>query len=73
VKGEEPLVRPKALTFSPDVQSLIDAPLVAGEIAVGLRHASNTALVLALINLRLVDPVYFDSALPAAIALVKAR
>jgi hypothetical protein len=73
VKGEEPLVRPKALTFSPDVQSMIDAPLVAAEIAVGLRHASNTALVLALINLRLVDPIYFDSALPAAIALVKAR
>jgi hypothetical protein len=47
--------------------------LVAAEIANGLRHPPNTPLVLALINLWLVDPVYFDSALPAAIAFLKAR
>ena len=73
VKGEEAFVRPHPLVFSQDVQPLIDAPLVAAEIATGRRRTPNAALILTLINLRLVDPVYFDSALPAAIALAKAR
>jgi hypothetical protein len=70
VRGQEPHARPSGLIFNPYLQPVIDAPLVTAEIAAGLRAAPDTALMLALINLRLVDPLYFDSALPAALAFV---
>lgn len=64
-----PLKRPQWLPeFNPDVRPIIDAPLVAAEIATGFRPGPTTVSeILALINLRLVDPVYFDAALPASI------
>ncbi len=48
-------------------QSLIDAPLVAAEMAAGVRPSPDVDERLMLINLRLVDPGYFDAALPAAL------
>lgn len=57
-------------SFDPYAQAVIDAPLVTAEIAVGLRPAPDTSSMLTLINLRLVDPHYFDSALPAAVAFI---
>jgi len=63
--------RSTKLSFSPQVQPLIDAPLVAAEMAVGLRPAPDLGQTLTLINLRLVDTEYFDAALPAAIAHIQ--
>lgn len=57
-------------SFVSYAQAVIDAPLVAAEIAAGLRPAPSTASMLRLINLRLVDPHYFDSALPSALAFI---
>lgn len=63
-----PIKRPHWLPeFNADVRSMIDAPLVAAEMATELRPGPTVSESLALINLRLVDPVYFDTALPAAI------
>jgi hypothetical protein len=70
VTGQEPRLRPPGLVFDRAVQTVIDAPLLAAEIAAGKRPAPDTAMVLSLINLRLVDPSYFDSALPAALTLI---
>ena len=70
VGGLEPLVRPAVLpSFGSHVQPVIDAPLVAAEMAAGHRPAPDAAEKLKLINLRLVDPIYFDAALPAALNL----
>jgi len=70
VSGLEPVSRPAALpSFNPFLQSLIDAPICAAEMAAGLRPAPNVKEKLVLINLPFVDPVYFDDALPAALVL----
>ena len=55
--------------FNPYAQSMIDAPLVAAEMATERRSVPDMEERLVLINLRLIDPLYFDAALPAAIAL----
>lgn len=70
VRGFDPPDRPAGLSgFSRYVQTMIDAPVVAAEIAAGLRAAPDVDDRLALINLRFVDPLYFDAALPAALSL----
>ena len=70
VGGVTPLNRPGELPrFHPYCQSVIDAPLVAAEMAVGVRPPPDVDERLKLINLRLVDPSYFDDALPAALHL----
>lgn len=73
VRGEEPHARPPGFSFGHHCQPVIDAPLVTAEIATGLRPPPDTKLMLRLINLRLVDPLYFDSALPAALAFVRKK
>ncbi len=70
VLGLEPLHRPEGIDFNPYAQSVIDAPLVAAEMAAGQRATPSVAEKLILINLRLVDPIYFDAALPAALHLL---
>ena len=68
VSGLQPANRPDGLAgFDKYTQPMIDAPLVAAEMAVGCRRQPSVADKLLLINLRLVDPVYFDAALPAAL------
>lgn len=57
--------------FNSHIQKVIDAPLVAAEIAAGLRtDQGNLGTALRLIVLRMADPHYFDSALPVALALL---
>ena len=73
VRGLEPLHRPAKLSFNPYAQSVIDAPLVAAEIAAGRKAEPSVPEKLTLINLRLVDPIYFDTALPAALHLLFAK
>ncbi len=73
VQGLEALHRPAKLCFNPYAQSVIDAPLVAAEMAAGRRAAPSVPEKLILINLRLVDPIYFDTALPAALHLLFAK
>lgn len=68
VQGLTPLLRPKGTSFSPEAQPVLDAPLVAAEVALGRRQL-DTDEMLNLINLRLVDPAYFDTALPLAIQI----
>ena len=70
VRGLEPLHRPEGIHFNRYVQSVIDAPLVVAEMAAGQRAKPSVAEKLNLINLRLVDPIYFDAALPAALHLL---
>jgi hypothetical protein len=48
---------------------VIDAPLAAAEFAAETRSVATVRDLLTLINLRLVDPGYFDAALPAAVSL----
>ena len=68
VGGLVPHRRPAALPeFNTHVQKMIDAPVVAAEMAAGLRAQPKADEKLALINLRFVDPLYFDAALPAAL------
>jgi hypothetical protein len=69
VRGLTPLRRPFHSSFDKDTQAVVDAPIVAAEIAAGRRAAANPAEILSLIGLRLVDPAYFDEALPLALAL----
>ncbi len=70
VRGFEPPDRPPGLSgFNRYVQTMIDAPLVAAEMAAELRGAPDVDDSIALINLRFVDPLYFDAALPAALSL----
>jgi len=75
IKKITALYRPGNLpVFNSYVQKLIDTPLVTAEIATGLRKdLNNPATLLTLINLRIVDPHYFDAALPVAIALALQR
>lgn len=54
-------------SFNTHLQPVIDAPLVAAEMATGQMSAPGVSVKLTLINLRLVDPIYFDTALPAAL------
>lgn len=57
-------------SFNSHIQKLVDAPLATAEIAAGLRpYPTDPTSMLTLINLRLIDPHYFDSALPIALAL----
>lgn len=66
----EPPQRPDGLAgFNGYLQALIDAPLTAAEFATGQRPPARARELIALINLRLVDQLYFDAALPVAIAL----
>ena len=70
VRGLEPIDPPVALpSFNPYAQAMIDAPLVVAEMASERRDAPNPQEKLVLINLRLIDPLYFDTALPASLAL----
>jgi hypothetical protein len=69
VRGLTPLRRPFHSSFDKDTQAVVDAPIVAAEIAAGRRAAASPADILSLIGLRLVDPAYFDEALPLALAL----
>lgn len=73
VQGLEPLIRPFVLNFNPYAQPVIDAPLVAAEVVLGQRDRLGPIDLLKLINLRLVDPVYFDAALPLAIQIGASR
>lgn len=57
------------LTVSDDFRPLLHAPLVAAEVASGLRPALSAQEHLQLIALRAADSVWFDTALPAAITL----
>ena len=70
VGGLQPVERPKGFpAFDPYAQVMIDAPLLVAEMATQHRSAPNVGEKLVLINLRLIDPIYFDTALPAALAL----
>ena len=70
VRGLEPIDPPIALpSFNAYAQAMIDAPLVVAEMATEQRDAPNPQEKLALINLRLIDPLYFDTALPTSLAL----
>ena len=69
VSGLTPERRPDWLPqFNPFVQTMIDAPLVAAEMAAGLREQPKAGERIALTNLRWIDPLYFERALPAALA-----
>jgi hypothetical protein len=70
LSGINPRHRPHGLAFNRYAQSVIDAPLTAAEFAADTRPPASVRELIALINLRLVDPIYFDAALPAAIAIV---
>lgn len=70
VRGLEPLRPTERLRFNRYAQSVIDAPLVAAEMAAGKRAEPSIEEKLVLINLRLVDPIYFDAALPLALLLM---
>lgn len=52
-----------------DLQPLLDAPLVAAEVAAGLRAQPSLQDTLQLMALRAADPAWFDAALPAALTL----
>lgn len=67
LKGVAPLRRPPGRIFDTDTQTLVDAPIVTAEIAAGLRVATRPETLM-LIGLRLLDPEYFDRAVPAALA-----
>ena len=70
VGGLKPLDRPVAFpSFNSYAQAMIDAPLVVAEMAAERRAAPSAREKLVLVNLRLIDPLYFDTALPAALAL----
>ena len=72
-QGIRELVPRKRLGVLPEfnsyVQRMIDAPVVAAEMAASMRAQPKAEEKLALISLRLVDPLYFDAALPAALEL----
>lgn len=54
--------------FSQDLRSIIDAPIVCAEVALGLRPQLTPVEVLQILALRLKDPPYFETALPLAVA-----
>lgn len=51
------------------LRALLDAPLVAAEIATGMIAEPDTATLIRLVALRQADPLWFDAALPPAIQL----
>lgn len=68
----EPDMRPVGFSgFNTHIQKIINAPMVAAEMAAQPQppHIARKRL-LTLANLRLVDPGYFDEALPVALAIV---
>lgn len=64
---------PESQRFHKYLQALINGPIVAAEMAAGLCEAPDVRKKLTLINLRLVDPEYFDTALPSALFLLKSK
>jgi len=60
---------PAPSSYSEDIAPLLHAPLVAAEIATGLRPVPEVYEVFRLIALRAADEVWFDQALPAALTL----
>lgn len=73
IQGLELENRPLRMQFNRYAQVVVDAPLVAVQMAAGLRPQPNLEEKLALINLRAVDPLYFDKALPIALTLAQAE
>ncbi len=70
VSGLKPLDPPVTLpSFNTYAQPVINAPLVVAEMATGRRPAPSPQEKYVLFILRLIDPLYFDTALPAALAL----
>lgn len=66
--GLEPVARlPEIDGFNRHAQRVIDAPLIAAEMAAGLRAPPDVKEKLTLVNLRFLDTDYFDKALPAAV------
>lgn len=68
----EPDMRPAGFSgFNTHIQKIINAPMVAAEMAAQPQppHIARKRL-LTLANLRLIDPGYFDEALPVALAIV---
>ena len=64
---------PKSKSFLIYLQSLINGPIVAAEMAAGLCDSPDIQKKLTLINLRLVDPEYFDTALPSALFRLQSK
>ena len=73
VRGLDLEKRHPGLQFNRYAQAVIDAPLVAAEMAAQQRPEPNLEERLMLINLRAVDPIYFNEALPAALAILMAE
>ena len=70
VSGLQSVKRPEGFpVFNSYAQTMIDAPLLVAEIATQRQPEPDVEEKLVLINLRLIDPLYFDAALPAAVAL----
>ena len=59
----------RATTLPEHLRALLDAPLVAAEIATGLIPHTDMSTLIRLIALRQADPIWFDAALPAAVQL----
>ena len=68
LKGIAPLNPPHKFDFHENTLAVVNAPVVTAEIAAGLRAVSKLE-TLQLIGLRLVDPEYFDAAMPVALTL----
>lgn len=71
IQGFELENRYPRMQFNRYAQVVVDAPLVTAQMASGLRSQPNLEEKLTLINLRAVDPLYFDKALPTALAFVE--
>ena len=71
IQGFELENRPFRMQFNRYAQVMVDAPLVVAQMATGVRSQPNLNEKLALINLRAVDPLYFDQAVPAAVGLAQ--
>lgn len=57
--------------FNPALRGLVEAPLVAAELALGQRDDwRDSRIALALLHFRHLDPHYFETALPVAIAFL---
>ncbi len=59
----------RASSLPEHLRALLDAPLVAAEIATGLIPHPDTTTLIRLIARRQADPIWFDAALPAAVQL----
>jgi hypothetical protein len=59
----------RASSLPKHLRALLDAPLVAAEIATGVIPYPDMTTLIRLITLRQADPIWFDAALPAAIQL----